>query len=670
MPASELSAENRRTPAIDAPDGAPSQGEGSPGWGDSLGWLASLAAHAAMLVALGLVTQIPPLEDFPLLVSMPVVEPPEELADAFRVADSPAPEVGAMSDGGVGDAAAAAPLEADLPEAALELPTTRDLGDIPTLEAQTPLLASPDPNDHLVVRGLGSVGETGSRGAIDRLTGEILLSLEDRPTVVVWLFDGTASLRPQREEIVARFDRVYQELGVAAERGAEGFERQDSEDPPLLTTVASFGAQIEFLTPRPTADLHEIKAAVRAVSADDSGRENVFGGVLAAVEHHRRYRTRKAGRNVMIVVVTDESGDDVGLVDQAIDVCRKRGIRVYAVGAPAPFGRAETYVRYVDPDPRYDQSPQYLPVTQGPETLLPERLKLGYQGRGDFDGPQLDSGFGPYGLSRLAAESGGFFIAVHPFRVDSGPAERRRLAENSLVAEIDYFFDPRVMNRYRPDYVPLAEYERRRRENRARDALLRAAEASWTAELENVRRDFPRLDEAQLAEDLSRAQQSAAFLEPKLRELVDLLQTGVVDRPQLDGARWQAGFDLAMGHALASLVRTEGYNRILGDAKQGMPFTNPKSDTWVLDPDTVVRTGAVAERQAAAAREYLERVVAEHAETPWALLARRELETPMGWRWREEFRNVAERARRAEREARERPPRPEPEPKPRRTPRL
>jgi hypothetical protein len=343
---------------------------------------------------------------------------------------------------------------------------------------------------------------------------------------------------------------------------------------------------------------------------------------------------------------------------------------VYAVGAPAPFGRAESYVRYVDPDPAYDQSTQWLPVRQGPESLYAERLRLGSFGRGDFEGPQLDSGFGPFGLSRLAAESGGFFIAVHPFRVDHGPADRRG-SSGEMIAELDYFFDPRVMNRYRPDYLPTSEYERRVLRNGAMRALVEAAKLSWTAEMENVRREFPKLDEAQLAEDLSRAQRAAALIEPQLARLAETLRRGEADRPRVESPRWQAGFDLAIGHALASKVRTEGYNAMLAAAKQGKPFSNPKSDTWIIEPSDTIESGSLAEREAAEARRYLERVVEEHPETPWAMLAQRELATPMGWSWREEFRNLAEMARRQqENQNRRRPERPEPPPKPKRTPRL
>ncbi len=37
------------------------------------------------------------------------------------------------------------------------------------------------------------------------------------------------------------------------------------------------------------------------------------------------------------------------------------------------------------------------------------------------------------------------------------------------------------------------------------------------------------------------------------------------------------------------------------------------------------------------AREYLDRVITEHAETPWALIAELERSEPMGWEWKEGF---------------------------------
>ena len=46
----------------------------------------------------------------------------------------------------------------------------------------------------IVVPGQVGVGVTGAAGAVDRLTGEIRSKLDQRPTLVCWLFDQSLSL--------------------------------------------------------------------------------------------------------------------------------------------------------------------------------------------------------------------------------------------------------------------------------------------------------------------------------------------------------------------------------------------------------------------------------------------------------------------------------------------
>jgi hypothetical protein len=219
--------------------------------------------------------------------------------------------------------------------------------------------------------------------------------------------------------------------------------------------------------------------------------------------------------------------------------------------------------------------------------------------------------------------------------------------------------------------VPIQQYYQQVKSNRAYAALVEAARLSAITPMEDVRLTFPRVDDGQFARDLSNAQRSAAKLEPKIAALVALLRQGESDRDRLTKPRLQAGFDLAIGRALAVKARTEGYNAMLAKAKQGLKFKDEQSDTWELRPADTVTTGSALAKDAADAKTYLERVVAEHQGTPWALEAEEELRQPLGWKWTERFTDVAGRLARME-EARNRPrPRPEmPEPprKPRRDP--
>jgi hypothetical protein len=339
---------------------------------------------------------------------------------------------------------------------------------------------------------------------------------------------------------------------------------------------------------------------------------------------------------------------------------------VYVIGVPAPFGRTTAYVKWVDPDPAFDQSPQKAPVHQGPESLMPERIMLLFGGRAE-DEEQMDSGFGPYGLCRLAYETGGLYFTVHPNRKTGQRIEMWETA--AMSSHLVSFFDERIMRNYRPDYIPTEDYYQLVKSNAAYAALVEASQLSATTPMENIRRRFPRLDDAQFARELSDAQKSAAKLEPKTNALVAILRQGEKDRPKVTSPRWQAGFDLAIGRALAVNVRTEGYNAMLAQAKQGLKFKNENSDTWLLRPSESVTISSALAKDAADAKKYLERVVADHPGTPWAVDAAEELKQPLGWEWDEEFTDVAGRLARAEANRNRPPPkRPDPPRKPRRDP--
>jgi hypothetical protein len=314
---------------------------------------------------------------------------------------------------------------------------------------------------------------------------------------------------------------------------------------------------------------------------------------------------------------------------------------VYVIGVPATFGRRETRMKYVDPNPKYDQRPQWGVVEQGPESYLPERIKLSFAGTQEDDEP-LDSGFGPYALTRLCYETGGIYFAVHPNRTVNRTVNRDETAVfSSYVAK---FFDPEVMRQYRPDYVSLGEYQKRVKQNKARTALIEASANSLQLstllapdeEQRNrivLRREFLKRDEAGFSRELSEAQQAAAVLEPKLNALCQILQQGEADREKETMPRWQAGYDLAMGRALAVKVRMEVYNAMLAAAKRGVKTKDPKNNTFKLEPNKEIEAGSQYTKIAERAKMYLTRVTKEHPNTPWAAEAQRELETPMGWKW-------------------------------------
>ena len=149
-----------------------------------------------------------------------------------------------------------------------------------------------------------------------------------------------------------------------------------------------------------------------------------------------------------------------------------------------------------------------------------------------------------------------------------------------------------------------------------------------------------------------------------------ILRQGERDRDKVTTPRWQAGFDLAIGRALAVKVRTEGYNAMLADAKQGLKFKDEKNDTWELRPTDSVTVSSALAKDAEDAKKYLNRVVADHKGTPWAVDAEKELKQPLGWEWQRAIHRTSPGDRRGPKRIanRPRPERPEPPKKPRRDP--
>ena len=98
-----------------------------------------------------------------------------------------------------------------------------------------------------------------------------------------------------------------------------------------------------------------------------------------------------------------------------------------------------------------------------------------------------------------------------------------------------------------------------------------------------------------------------------------------------------------MGRAIAAKVRAETYNAMLALIKTKLKFDKPKdkntpqNNTWVLKPADTIDTGSQDAKLLAKARTYLQRVAEEHEGTPWAMLANRELKTPLGWKWTQEY---------------------------------
>ena len=181
--------------------------------------------------------------------------------------------------------------------------------------------------------------------------------MRQQKVTVVWLFDESGSLTDDRKEIRENYLRVLDELKVASTKDEE--LRKGSEQ--LLTVVASYGQGIHEHTPRPTADLEMIKAAIDKVPVDESGQENMCQSIAAIINKYKQTAIR-GKRKLAVIVVSDESGDDGDFVENAISESRAAKAPLYFLGRESMFGypvRASALDRRTDKRRILDSHPPW-----------------------------------------------------------------------------------------------------------------------------------------------------------------------------------------------------------------------------------------------------------------------------------------------------------------------
>ena len=482
--------------------------------------------------------------------------------------------------------------------------------------------------------GRSTVVNTGSpeEVAVRKVTGEINKSLELGPVLVVWLLDRTVS--------------NYKILSGASNGAKAWYESQEvkqmtlEKNKKLQSVVAGFDETVEYVLEQPEDDWEKVRSSFDKVQQSTRGKEMTFTAVKQVLDKFGPLQG--ADRQVVIVIVTNEVGDDAKLVDEVEPLVQRKAIPVYVIGSAAPWGQTTPFEEQVHRGPKKpeekkpeekaepagDANPVY-----GPESLYSERVNLplpvvGYGFRGKPTEEFIESGFGPFALERLCRAGGGAFLPVRP---TSGTVYGYG-GTKFWPTGSEMRFETPSLSKYAPDYVSEAEYQRLLSENKARAALHEAAKIGKADILDNPDTQFAKGNsEAQLKRRLDEAQQACARVAPQIDRLYDVLVIGEGDRDKLTSPRWQAEFDYAFGRVLAAKVRNDSYNQMIAALKAGKGPMD--ASEYNLEQADSYETSSVLKKMAEKAKLYLERVVKEHPGTPWARMAAEDLKAPFGWKW-------------------------------------
>ncbi len=535
----------------------------------------------------------------------------------------------------------------------LGLPNSAELATlVPTTTARGPLL------EHELKE------RTSLRDVALDVGDEIRDKLSKDSLLVVWLMDASISMVDNRQELAAHLDIFYANLEQQT-AAAKGQKKKL-----LMNSVVAFGNGAQGIS-APYRVPTKATMAMRQMGVDPSGVETTCQAIVWTVMQARANWSEHRGQ-LMIVVFTDESGDDLGLLEETIEVCRMYKASVSIIGPSAILGTDEGFHRWKHPQVAL---PFWLPVVKGPDTALPERLRLPYwwstenlrtrlnlppqamefptdreiaaewkaklpawaQGAevnpadyfaGSYSGRELlnlNSGFPPWGLMRLARETGGTYT-MFDRHGDRGP------------------FRLSLMRPYAPDYRSLPEIVEELRYHPMRVAILNSAILTrkyaprttpsigfWRGHVEPEQfrvycnKEFPRCD--------VQADETAKMIEVALAGFGANGMEAEYERE--NSPRWQAWYDLVVGRLLLQSVRFAEYRMTLRLLDDPRIFPN-KANQINLFPFATIRAGELSFMRAIEGQRLLQRCLDKNPGTPWAFLAARELEHPLSvdFNWR------------------------------------
>jgi hypothetical protein len=530
------------------------------------------------------------------------------------------------------DHLATRPLEAVDPRAP---PTPRELTFLPpprpsmsfeSLAEGVKTVRRSDPRQGGIVQG-GSAGN-----ATNGILNGIRRELSQGPVQIVWLMDASISMNVDRVEVAQRLYPFYQEMA----------KRDPKTSFALLSSVVRFGARPEEIL-RPNRNFERITEAVAAQQDDPSGLENVMTAVRYCLNLYAGWKG-----TLIIVVWTDESGDDTAMLEETLRHCREREAIVHVVGPNASFGSERGTHQWVDSNSGLSF---LLPVKRGPETSLPERLMLPFWFSGDFPpammggalvasglpwygGPMRDrvlSGFGPYALTRLALETGGTFTILNR------PGDR-------TVGSFE------SMKPYIPDYSAAVDFYSEVKSSALRKTVVDASLIVWQAPSMDPppttflfsRQNFypfvpligytpPELFRSQFRKELEAVLKGASAQQAIVEQALALYEQDDLE-PLYDdetSPRWKAWYDLNYGRLLAQSVRLREYQlRCAAILSEG--GLQKETNLVKFRPASTYLGGRVSEGRAVFAQRLLERCQVNNPDTPWSLLAGWELQHDLG----------------------------------------
>jgi hypothetical protein len=139
-------------------------------------------------------------------------------------------------------------------------------------------------------------------------------------------------------------------------------------------------------------------------------------------------------------------------------------------------------------------------------------------------------------------------------------------------------------------------------------------------------------NDAQFAKMLESQQEEPAKIAFDLEQALDVMEKAGKERAKETSKRWQANFDFVYSRLLGRLAYAREYNFVIGNRlrKDKPALKDPKNNTgWNVVPQERVQDKE-AKVYVSKRNKALDRLLKDHPDTPWAILARKDLSTNLG----------------------------------------
>jgi hypothetical protein len=249
--------------------------------------------------------------------------------------------------------------------------------------------------------------------SIDKLASE-LMAYSYKEAIVVWVIDDSPSLENDRKVIAQKISDILAMLKnkMLLNMGVVGL----GEKPILQCGISR--------------NVEQIKKAIMEVGTKGSGVENCMEAIEYSIKMFKQSSLKK-----IFVVVTDEKGDDDARIERILKQLKENEITMFAIGGEATFSQTEG----VDAQSGEIKNEYEFYISSGRESIDTEILdaRLGPSSLyiSSTEAYFIKSGFGPYALARLCAQTGGkYYFLSGP----SYPEKVMRLYEPDLCSDKEY----------------------------------------------------------------------------------------------------------------------------------------------------------------------------------------------------------------------------------------